>query len=454
MKNNRTYENAADIPAKPKWKVYLRYMLIIITACVVIITGICSIYFSSDKESIISEAILEVVYPKAYAFEDYDTWREIREQYPVDDGMGAVLNDFSYKTGSIILKDAVENINYSPLSLYYALSLAASGAKGDTGEQLLTLLGVPDINYLSEQCKNLYNNLYRDNEIGKLKIANSIWMDNDMNGDPVVFKDGFVRNAAQSFYADSHSVDFSDKATGKAMAEWISSNTNGKLYSTPDIDPMQILSIINTVYFYDQWIDRFDKDKTAEDLFHPSNGKDMKCSFMNQTFVSSGFSRGEGFTRSDMGLKNAGRMIFILPDEGISPCELLSSPEHMREVFEEGESCHGKVIWKIPKFSFGSKLDMCDTLKELGISSAFSEDADFSGITDHMAYISNILQETHIGIDENGVEAAAFTRIDYAGAAMPEGQADMILDRPFIYGITDQYGSLLFVGVCENPDEK
>lgn len=165
------------------------------------------------------------------------------------------------------------------------------------------------------------------------------------------------------------------------------------------------------------------------------------------------FYRGEGFIRAGIGLKNAGQMVFILPDEGVSPDDLLSSPGRMRNTFEGGESSSGMVVWKIPKFSFSTRLALTDVLKSLGVRSAFSSGANFSDITDHIAFISHVLQETHIAIDENGVEASAFTKIDFCGAGMPEGRADMILNRPFIYGITAPNGSLLFVGVCENPVE-
>lgn len=316
------------------------------------------------------------------------------------------------------------------------------------------MLGVSEPRVLEEQCGNLYRRVYRDNEIGKLKIANSIWMDNDMNGEPVSFKDSFVKSAAANFYASCHSVDFSENKTGKAMAEWVSANTNGTLSPAIEIYPEQILSILNTVYFYDQWIDRFNRSKTAEDTFYLSNGKEIKVDFMNKTNPTTGFSRGESFTRSGLTLKNAGRMVFILPDEGVSPYDLLASPERMKETFEGGESFYGEVVWKIPKFSFGSKLALTDVLKSLGVSSAFLPDADFSGITDHMAFITDVLQQTHIAIDEDGVEASAFTQIAYAGAALPEGRAEMILNRPFIYYITAPDGSLLFVGVCENPAER
>jgi serpin B len=145
-------------------------------------------------------------------------------------------------------------------------------------------------------------------------------------------------------------------------------------------------------------------------------------------------------------------MVFILLDEGISVAELLSSPQKIEEIFMQGEGKNGKVIWSVPKFGYGSSFDLIDTLQALGVASAFSlESADFSGITDTPAFISGVKQETQISIDENGVEASAFTRIDYAGSAMPEDQAEMILNRPFIYGITAGNGTLLFVGICMNP---
>lgn len=420
-------------------------------ACAVLVI-IGFIYYRGETKSTYSEPIMSVAYPKAYAFDDDDTWRRVREENPVDDNFIAAINNFSYKTGALILTNDGKNINYSPLSLYYALSIAASGAKSETEAQLLALLGTDDAQELSEQCGNLYRVLYRDNEIGKLKIANSIWMDDNMNGEPILFKDNFVKLMAENFYASSHSVDFAEEETGKAMSNWISANTNGTLSPTIETNPEQILTILNTIYFYDQWIDRFDKNKTAVDLFYLSNGSEVKSDFMNQTFSSAGFSKGRGFTRAGLSLKNAGQMIFILPDDGVSPYDLITSPEQMKEIFEGGERFHGEVVWKIPKFSFSSKLSMTDVLKNLGASSAFAPDADFTGITEHMAYITDVLQETHIAIDEDGVEASAFTQIDYAGSAMPEGRADMILNRPFIYGITVR-GNLLFVGVCENPSE-
>lgn len=137
-------------------------------------------------------------------------------------------------------------------------------------------------------------------------------------------------------------------------------------------------------------------------------------------------------------------------DEGTNVQELMENAEILKAVLEgNGESGMGEVVWKVPKFSYGTKMDRGDSLKALGIRKAF-EDGDFSNMTSSQAFISSVRQETHVGMDENGVEAAAFTEIMYAGAAMPVGRAEMLLDRPFLYVIKNR-GQILFIGVCEDP---
>lgn len=393
----------------------------------------------------LGRALMEVIFPQACAFDDYDARRAARDDNPVEEEFLTAVNEFSYETAAEALTGTA-NGNYSPLSLYYALALAASGAEGETAAELFDLLGVDDAAQLSEQCGNLYRRLYTDNEIGQLKIANSLWMDQD-----VIWKDTYVKNAAEQFYASVYSVDFAAPETGGRMAQWVSEQTNGLLVPRFDADPEQILSILNTVYFHDEWTDRFDPAQTAEDTFTRADGSRVTCDFMNRRYASAGFRRGANFTRADLGLKNTGRMIFVLPDEGTPVQELLASPEALREVFEGGEEGYGEVTWKIPKFSFSTQMDLKDPLKKLGVTSPFETDADFSKLTDNAAYFSAVRQETRIGIDENGVEAAAFTEIAYCGAGMPQDKAEMILDRPFLYGITAADGTLLFIGVCADP---
>jgi serpin B len=400
----------------------------------------------------VSNAAVSPVYPKSVAFGDYDGWFSVRKENKLEDSFSNSLKDFSNKSTSLILKNQTKNITYAPISLYMALSLASSGAAGDTQKEILSALsaGGKNNDFISEQNRKLFRLLYTNNDIGKVNLANSLWLDKGNN-----FKKNFLDNAAKNFYASIYNIDSKDQNSSKLMSDWISKNTNGILAPKISLNKDQIMSIINTIYFKDQWADKFDEKATKKDTFYLKNGEVVKCDFMNTTYVTHSFIKGDGFTSSALSLKNNDSMIFILPDKGISVDSLLESPERVAKLFDEKDVKNGKVIFQIPKFSYGSSLSLKETLNSLGIKKAFEKTADFSGITEGTAFISDVKQETHIAVEEKGVEAAAFTQIDYSGSAPPKDEkAEMILNRPFIFAITGSTGDILFVGVVYNPNEK
>lgn len=418
-----------------------------ILSFIVVIVIMANLVGCSNNYS--STALKSPVYPKSILFDDYDSQRVRRAENPLDDSFLKAMNDFSYSFASKLLAGQKENISYSPTSIYMTLALAATGANGVTQDEILYVLGLSGkkTDFLSEQSSNLYRLLYDDNKIGKLKIANSLWLKKDRD-----FKDAFITNAVQNFYASIHSIDFSDNNAAGIMSKWISENTNGILAPKMSLDPEQIMSIINTIYFKDEWADRFNEDYTKPDTFYLGDGSEIECDFMNRTYLTHGYKKGEGFTNSSLYLKNAGSMLFILPDKGVSVDDLLATPQKAALLFNTEDEENGKVILQIPKFSFGNNLDLIEVVKAAGVKSAFEHNADFTGITDDTAFISSINQQTHIAIDENGVEAAAFTEIVAAGSAAPnEKVAEMILDRPFIFAIISNNGAILFLGVVNNP---
>lgn len=447
------------LPLIPEEIVMKRSIACLIACTLIICLASCSWSFSippaasgsHSSDTAVLEPEAAAVYPDAIAYEDYDARSAVRTANPLDDNFLAALQDFSYNTASSVLLARDGNANYSPVSLYFALALAGSGADGTTRQEFLDLLGMEDTDGLSAQCANLFRRLYTDSGISILRIADSVWMDSDIEGRKISFKESFLDNAVNRYFASLYSVDFSDDAAGKAMSRWIADNTNGTLAPSMELSDIQIMTLLNTIYFYDEWVNEFDENLTAAEVFHVSDSKDVTFDFMNMTLSSQQFFDGDGYIRSSLYMKSGNSMVFILPDEDVSVDSLLASPEKVRAIFEGGNASVGEVVFQIPKFGFDSSYDLTDILKGFGIRSAFDSSADFSGITDGPAYISEIRQETHIAVNEKGVEASAFTQIDFYGSAMPVGRAEMILDRPFIYGITGTDGTLLFVGVCGNP---
>lgn len=410
-----------------------------------------------------AEAVAE--YPTEPVFKDddqrYEYSREKRQK--LTEEFEEAYDDFAIKTSTELLKNSSENVTYSPLSLYYALALACNGAEGETQEEMLELLGYENVEALAEDCENSFEAMYhapneKNNQPGEwgeyqpdsrysLLIANSLWAD-----DTMTLKDTFTEQAAKNFYADVFRGDLQSETVAKEKARWVNEHTNGLITPSEEpADPQAVLSVINTIYFYDEWIDRFDKEKTAEDVFTLADGTEVNCDFMNVVEFSSGFRRGDNYTASSLSLKN-GQMIFVLPDEGVNVHELVTDPEQLEAAIGDGgESLFGKITWKVPKFSYGSELELIEMLNCLGMEEAFTGDADFSGVSDmDSLFISNIRQNAHLGIDEDGVEGAAFTEIMYAGAGLPKNEAEMILDRPFLYVVKNN-GQIVFIGICENP---
>ena len=57
-----------------------------------------------------------------------------------------------------------------------------------------------------------------------------------------------------------------------------------------------------------------------------------------------------------------------------------------------------------------------------------------------------------VGIDEQGVKAAAYTLATRdGGSSTPDEEVDFVLDRPFLFVITGVDGLPLFVGAVNQP---
>lgn len=397
--------------------------------------------------------------------EDYEGWNQLLAENEISEAFAEGLDRFAYESGSAVLKEVSDNGNYSPLSLYYTLALAGCGARGKTADQILEKLGVKDQKELAKQCRRLYQSYgygsQRDQERmahygmegyqSAIQLGNSLWISDQLN----VYEE-YQKLAAENFFASSYGVDFGKPDTGKRMGEWIAQKTNGILAPQLDIDPSTLLVILNTLYFYGGWAEPFSEEMTQEDVFYLENGGQDTVPYLNRTQREGAFKKGEGFTLSYLATNNGCRMIFLLPDEGRTVGEFLESPERLKEALEvEEDWVSGKVIWKVPKFDFGSSYPLQDILKAMGMERMFDGQAEFGGISPEPLMVSDVIQETHIGVDENGVEGAAYTMMAMARGAMIENEeiAEMILNRPFLFAIRDDYrGIWLFLGVCRNPE--
>lgn len=112
----------------------------------------------------------------------------------------------------------------------------------------------------------------------------------------------------------------------------------------------------------------------------------------------------------------------------------------------------GSVTLALPKFAFTTgTVSLAKPLVTLGMTDAFTPNADFTGITQEGLLISDVLHKAMIGVDENGVEAAAASAVLMKIGLVLDG-AVMTLNRPFFFGLYDRpTASWLFLGHVTDP---
>ena len=145
-------------------------------------------------------------------------------------------------------------------------------------------------------------------------------------------------------------------------------------------------------------------------------------------------------------------MVVLLPANGqFEAFENSLNFQQVEQIIGNLES--KQVILSMPKFEFESSFSLKKSLAEMGMPVAFSDQADFSGMTGNRdLLISDVIHKAFVSVDEAGTEAAAATAVIMRATAMPIESVEVTIDRPFVFLIRDIHtGAILFVGRVVNP---
>ncbi len=357
---------------------------------------------------------------------------------------------------SAALVSGTENRNLSPISVYLALAMLTEGAEGETLSELLALLGCRDLEELRGVCGAMLEQLSIDEERSTLDIHNSLWMADKINGEPVTFRDAFLKALAKTYRSEANTVEFGSQSAKMQIAAWITEHTRGKIQISPsalDFSPSTLAVLINTIYLKDNWAETFDPLLTEADTFYGYDGE-TQVDYMHRFDKNAVVRQGDGWIAYSVNLSRVGKVTFVLPDEGIELNKLLGSPEAIDKLLHQGINKNCDVSLMIPKFKFQDKMELTPILQSLGLDHCFNSGADFSGMSEYPACVDSVIQESYIGVDENGVEAAAYTMISMRTTAynpVELERLDFHLTRPFFYAIESYDGTVLFIGTVTNP---
>ena len=348
------------------------------------------------------------------------------------------------------LGEKTDNWLVSPFSLQCALGMLSNGAAEETHDEILYALGLSQ--YSQEEVnayfRKLIEGLHTVNSAITVKTANSVW-----GNAGVPLKEDFLKMNIENYSAMVSQLDFSDPSAVDQINAWCNQTTEGLIPSILDeVNPTATVYLLNSLYFKARWESEFAPEKTQEGDFSALSGKMVKADFM-QTQRMAAYVENEWFTSTSLSYQNGSYVMrLILPQPEISIDQVLQALSE-----SDGNLWKNVVLadinLKMPRFTLENKMNLIPALQALGMKKAFTNEADFSSMSDIATYISLVQQATRLKVDEEGSEGAAVTVIEGdLMSPLPEEKVDFFLDRPFLFQILEPAtGTVLFMGQVGTP---
>jgi serpin B len=387
-----------------------------------------------------------------------------------------------------------ENAVFSPTSIALALAMARAGARGETASQMDALLHMTGWDELGaglnalEQALTSRNATWRDTSLDPptrelaLRIANAAFA---QRGWATV--QSYLDAIASTFGGGLRLVDYQadPEAARKLINAWVSRQTMKRI---PELLRQGIVTagdrlwLVNAIYLKANWATEFDKSATKPLPFTRLDGSRVQVPTMSQQ-ATIPYATGTGWKATELRYRGADgttplAMTLILPDDLASFEQKLTASglrgivgkletgdDHLDDQVAcegtEPRCCHHPYDVKVllPRFGIETGgIDLVEVLKSMGMRLATGPTADFSGITSPSElYISVVIHQANLDVDEKGTTAAAATAVGFAttggcGSSQPLKVITLRLDHPFLFVLRDvETGAVLFMGRVVDP---
>jgi serpin B len=380
------------------------------------------------------------------------------------DGASAASSDDTFGADLYGQLPAAGNLVFSPASIATALRLVLLGARSETAAQVAVALHLPSPDDAGPGLRAV-SALLRDLAAGELTLRapNTVWLQSGLPLEP-----GFTAALAAAAAVALRDADFrraADQAR-REINQFIAEQTEGKisdLLSPGVIDPDTRLVLASAVYLKAAWAHPFRPGATQDAPFHPDPGTVVTVPTM-RVQARLRYLRGDGFQAVELPYAGARLgMVIVLPDgpPGPGPGDpaghdpgTAAHPGPLRGLL--AGLVPRQVSLALPRFRVTSGFGLRPVLAALGMPLAFSPEADFSGITAAQRLrIDEVVHQAYIDVNEEGTEAAAATSVVMTASARtrdPEPPVEIVVDRPFLFAITDPHTGLpLFLGRVTDP---
>lgn len=371
-------------------------------------------------------------------------------------------NTFALELYQTLKEENTGNIFYSPYSISSALAMTYAGARGETEKQMADTMHFtlsqdmlhPSFHDLSLELASRGNGMASQDKKGFiLRNVNALWGQKGYE-----FQPAFLDVLDKNYGAGMRTLDFARETEKSRITinDWVSEQTENRIDGLiGTLSPSTRLILTNAIYFKADWLNQFSKTSTSDGEFNLLvNGK-VIVPMMRQT-ENFDYTDGTGYQAIELPYQGAElSMVILLPKPG--RFESFENSLNYSQLQKIINNLKGReVTLTMPKFGYTSDFQLSPVLAQMGMPTAFSGSADFSGITPkNELWIDEVIHKAFVAVDENGTEAAAATAIIMCGAAPNQPKpVEFTMDRPFIFLIRDiETNTILFMGRVLNPLE-
>jgi len=353
------------------------------------------------------------------------------------------------------------NLFFSPYSIFTALGMVYEGARCQTADEMRSVFHFPsDTQTRWSLFRSLIDKLNAANPDFNLSTANAIWVQKDFK-----LLDDYIHAVEDNYRAAAYNVDYINAVEDARVRinTWVEDHTNGKI---KDLIPQGILDsdtrlvLTNAIYFKGQWVKTFNESDTKEKDFHPDSATTVKVQMMSRIGEEARFN----YTSAD------GIQILQMPyaSDRLSMMVLLPKSGTTASL-EKGLTNQKLTQWRsglkeqrvdvyFPKFKLETKSFLKPTLSSMGMPTAFSQSADFSGMDGKQdLYIGEVIHQAYVSVDEKGTEAAAATAVVMEHRSIGPAEPPITVfnaDHPFLFLIQENdTGNILFMGKLVDPSK-
>ena len=349
-------------------------------------------------------------------------------------------------------KENSKNLVHSPYSISSALGMLHLGASGNTKIELEVGLGIENETVWHNSKGIIIQELHQPQRCDyQLAIANKLFAQKDMP-----FHDEFINSVDTIYGAPVQEVDFQGSPEeGRIIVnDWVSEQT---LSNIPNLLPEGSVTtntrliLTNAIYMNAPWKQPFDPSDTRDFPFTTADGQNIQVPTMIHSEMD--IQRYDDELMSVANIPYEGNelsMSIYLPQEGVALSDIEDSLDTAYLQTIQSNQYFETALINLPKFEIRSKLELKDTLINLGMESMFEGGLD--NISNENLVVSSVIHEAWIKVEEKGTEASAATAVMVEATSMPA--EEFIVNRAFLFTIQDDItGALLFMGRVDNPLE-